>query len=571
VIGRLLAAAALAVGLPTSVARPPAAAPPPRIVVAYVEGFTWHDAPPGSAVGALVPVTAQKTLCPNDFWLTLSSRARAAGLACDVASVTPDGEVGAWPAVVAANSRRHFGARPGTLAADVERAGGCVAATGPRAALGAADVHGHVAEWLPALAPARCAVHLVDGHPLAEVQDVLHPDLLVVVALPPPGHGAHFGAAAVTGRTGLLRGSPGEPGLVTIADIAAYATGARIDTARGSAAALDDLDRREHAHHAYAGIYFTGVISLPLLLYIWCGVRRRVTRPERAVALLLAPFPAAGFLMSAVPWWRGGFLGGLAALVGATLLLAGFGVLLGRRVTAPVGVAAACAALFVVDLLTGAHLQKTGLASYGAVNGGRFYGLGNAGFAVLATAAVVVCGAAATRYGRRAWLGLAPVALLDGAPWWGADFGGVVALGAAYAAAVATRLRTVVLGAVAAAAVAVGIAYADAARPHPTHLGRFADDLRHGRAGDLLHRKVSDNLHAVTGTWYPLLLVGSLAMAYILLRRRRDDPALRPVVRALAALWLAGSLVNDSGLVVAAVGTAVAVPLLLVYVVEREA
>ena len=203
----------------------------------------------------------------------------------------------------------------------------------------------------------------------------------------------------------------------------------------------------------------------------------------------------------------------------------------------------------------GGFLQETGLASYSAIAGGRFHGLGNAGFAILATATAVVSARL-----------LVPAALLVAAPRWGADFGGAVALLAAFAAQ--ARRAYAAAGTAAGLVIALGAAAFDYRRPAEdrTHLGRFADDLLHGGWTDTIARKAAAAAASLL-TWYPLLAAGSLVVAVLMLRRHRDRD-LAPTVRALAALWLVGSLVNDSGVVVAAVGAAVAVPLLLARVLE---
>jgi len=172
-----------------------------------------------------------------------------------------------------------------------------------------------------------------------------------------------------------------------------------------------------------------------------------------------------------------------------------------------------------------------------------------------------MCGAAARQWDARAWVwGFVPLTLLDGTA--GYDFGGVVALVAA-AAALTRRLRTVAVAAVVGLGLAMGIAYADAQRDEPTHLGRFVSD---GDMRETVARKASAALHSVAGTWYPLLVAGCAVAAYLLVRSRRE---LHDTARVLAVLWVVGSLVNDSGIVVAGAGLALATPLLVSYTQRR--
>jgi hypothetical protein len=597
VIARLLAALALTV-LPVVPAHGTQATGP--TVVAFVPGFTWRTEPeplPGFAVGALVPATARRSSpCQADYWLTLSAGARAVVPDCPPPSYETAGRgvtIRGWSDVLRRNRSTHFGAHLGALAEAVRARDGCVAATGANALYGAADATGRVDEFQSTLAPSTCDVHLVDltdraslTTALVEVRSILQPARLVLVGLPGTDDGAHFGAVAIAGpgtTGGLLTGSPHQAGMVAIPDLTAYVAGTGgtqpvAHTSRHPVSTLLDLDRREHAHRRYQGVYLAATGILDVLLYLWVRRRRpRLTDRDGVAALLLATMPAAGFLASAVPWWRAEVLPWLAcagAAVAAMGVLTLLGVLAGRvtRAGSAVGVAGVVTALFAADLLTGSHLQRTGLPSYSAIAGGRFYGIGNVGFAVFATAAVILLRAAERRYGRRAWLAAVPLVAIDTLPRWGADFGGAIALTAAFGAAAARHAKRAVVVAATALGVAVAMAAAwlDYARPAAdrTHLGAFVNDLLHGGWGDTVIRKVDANLHALTHTWSPLFLAATVAFGVWLLRRRRD-PSLDTTVRTLAVLWVVGALVNDTGIVLAASGAAVAVPLLLAYEVER--
>jgi hypothetical protein len=592
VIARLLAAVALTV-LPVVPTAQSAQEVGPT-VVAFVPDFGWRTAPeplPGFAVGALVPATARRSSpCPSDYWLTLGAGARAVVPDCPPPSYEPSGSgvtLRGWPDVLRTNRSQHFGAHLGTLAEKVNARHGCVAASGPYALYGAADATGRVAEYHETLAPSACDVHLVDvtDRPsltaaIREIRTVLRPARIVLIGRPDVHE--HFGAVAIAGLDGLLTGSPHQPGLVTLPDLTAYAAAAGdpgpvARPSRDAVRTLLDLDRREHLRRRYQGVYLAATGILDVLLYLWVWRRRpRLTARDRAAALLLATMPAAGFLVSAVPWWRAG-VPWIACAAGALVamgVLTGLGALAGRisRASATVGVAAVVTALFAADLLTSSHLQKAGLPSYSAIAGGRFYGIGNVGFAVFATAAVIALAAAEHRYGRRAWLAGIPLVAVDALARWGADFGGAIALTAAFGAAAARHARRAVVVAATALGVAVAMAAAwlDYARPAAdrTHLGQFVHDLLHGGWGDTVTRKMDANLHALTHTWSPFFLAFTVAIGVWLLRRRRD-PALDDTVRALAVLWVVGALVNDTGIVLAASGAAVAVPLLLAYEAGR--
>ena len=98
-------------------------------------------------------------------------------------------------------------------------------------------------------------------------------------------------------------------------------------------------------------------------------------------------------------------------------------------------VASATTGLLVVDLVTGARLQINTILGYSPVVGGRFAGIGNLGFAVLA-AATLLAATLIVHLGGRSLVIVAGVSLLfasvavvDGAPWFGSDVGGTLADG----------------------------------------------------------------------------------------------------------------------------------------------
>src|SRR5690606_6742452 len=90
--------------------------------------------------------------------------------------------------------------------------------------------------------------------------------------------------------------------------------------------------------------------------------------------------------------------------------------------------------VLVLDVMTGAHLQVSSYLGYTPSVAARFVGLGNAAFGVLAGATILTCALLVARSDRRAdawWVaaGVAAVAVVaDGAPWLGADVGGILSL-----------------------------------------------------------------------------------------------------------------------------------------------
>ena len=166
-------------------------------------------------------------------------------------------------------------------------------------------------------------------------------------------------------------------------------------------------------------------------------------------------------------------------------------------------VAAAIPLAWLVDAAAGAPLAFNNPLGMNAVVAGRFYGVSNTAFALVAGALVVVIAGIweVLGGGRRsallvtALLGGAAL-LVDGAPQLGADVGGALTLvpTLAFLAAGLAGLRLswrrwLAIGA-ATVLVVGGFAVVDLLRPgEPTHLGRFARQVADGSAAGVLGRK----------------------------------------------------------------------------------
>jgi hypothetical protein len=253
-----------------------------------------------------------------------------------------------------------------------------------------------------------------------------------------------------------------------------------------------------------------------------------------------------------------------------------------------VGVVSLVSALvLLVDPFWGERLTRDAPLGPPTILGARFFGYSNPAFTVLATSVVLACGllAGQVKVNRRpgptaagiAVVGLALVGML-GMPSLGADFGGAIAVAAAFVVLVAATLGLPLNWKTGAMALVVGgiagtvVAGWDYARGPErwTHLGAFVDTVLQGGLGDILMRKGA--------MWLRLSLapaVGLILVAFVLrwlhhrgvlkvyqTEARAVGLRLRPLAAGLAALWMVGSLINDSGLVVAVMGLCLAGPLL---------
>lgn len=300
-----------------------------------------------------------------------------------------------------------------------------------------------------------------------------------------------------------------------------------------------------------------------------------VLRLLRWALLTMAAWPIATFLLRAAPslYELGAGTHVLLWILAGVLALAA-GRWRTHSLDPLLGIGALGVAVLCVDVALGAPLQVSSFLGYTPTAAARFVGLGNPGFAVLAAGAVLTCVLVVARSSRPAdaWWWAAAVALvvvvIDGAPWLGADVGGILSLvpvlGLALYLLRGRRLNWRVIGLAAAATLVVlGIAVGFEALRAPdqrTHIGRFflGGGGSHS-AFTTIGRKWSTNIRVLTSsTWSWLLpIIGGFVAAIVVFRqawRRLLPPASAERIGFLALVFAAvlGWAVNDSGPLVAA-------------------
>ncbi|MEO6204187.1 MAG: hypothetical protein ABIO67_02215 [Mycobacteriales bacterium] len=617
-----LAVAALAVAPATAgvAAAAPSGAQVDRVVLLGIPGLRWQDVDEQrtpalaqlhrqGASGVLSIRTAADRDCLAAGWLTLGAGNRVDPVAPEPAgcsAILPSPST--LPEQVRANARRREGAVPGALAAALGDQGSCVAARGPGAELAAADPRGRFGA-LPG-ATTTCpvllqAVGLRDGDVLlgSELRGRAPSTVVLVVGLPDAADGVpHLHVAMAIGPGfgpgGLVSPSTRRTPYVQLVDVAptvlALLGKARPASMIGepwntsgqppSLTALRDADLKAQGQRDVTVPFFVVLCGLQLALLAPL-LRRRRWRAAEVVALAGTTAVGASYLANLVPWWRADqpLLQMLGVTAAVTVALTAV-TLMGRGLLARAGIACALvAAVLVGDLLTGATLQLSSVAGYSPLVAGRFAGIGNVAFGVLAASALLA--AASTRRPALAAL-TALVVVVDGAPQWGSDVGGVLALVPAYAVLVlllsgrTASLAKVALAALAGVAVVTAFGVADHARPaaERTHLGRFVGQVLDGTAGDVLHRKAAANLSLLFHSPVTALLpVVVLALVVVVLRppsRLRTvfdrSPAWRAGMLSLATAAGLGFVLNDSGSAVVALAIVVALPA-TIAVVARHA
>ena len=297
----------------------------------------------------------------------------------------------------------------------------------------------------------------------------------------------------------------------------------------------------------------------------------------RFAAVAVAAFPLATLLLRALPNVAGLGDAALAVLVVLDLGIVAVAWQARRRPLSPLAwIFGVTVALLLADVATGARLQLAGILGYAPQTASRWFGLGNTSFGALAGATLLLAGLHVAHAPRRpealvtvAAL-VAVVIFVDGAPFLGADVGGVVTLvpvgGLALMALAGGRLtwrRAAVVGGATAGALAV-LTAVDLFRPPEarTHLGRLASETLESGDGSLfatLARRAEVTLDVVTQNFWTavtpviavLVLVALLRMPWARTRVRPGTP-LRVGVLAAIAAGLLGMAVNDSGVIVVA-------------------
>jgi len=600
------------------------------VVVVGIAGLGWEDLDPEltphlaelateGSVGALSVRSAPSVTCRSEGWATLGAATYAAvtdpgeidpAEGCAARPVPPVSDL---PALDELNRGLRFGARLGWLSDHVE----CIEPLGPGAKLAAGGGGGD------------CPVTLVDLGELAEdgrarraglrrfdealgviVGGLGDDDVVMVLGVAETdARQPHLHPAIVAGpgfRGGYLRSaSTRRPPYVQLVDVAPSIVQALGDEAPDTAAgrpfvggAAGRPATLRATTHTLADLEHRAVQQRRVLPEVWTAlglayavvIAALVAKPARRLrvaGLAMTGVPAATFLANLVPWWRAGRPGLvlLGAVVGATALIVTVAVVAGRgdRRREVLAVAVASLGVLGVDVVAGGGLQVDSLLGYNALHAGRFVGFGNIAFAVLGAAAVLA--ATLLAHGRRPGAAAAivaavalPTLALDGAPRFGADFGGVLTLVPTFAV-----LALLVTGATVtwrrfataqlAGAVVVGaIGWLDHLRPPAdrSHFGRFVGTVLDGTAFETIRRKALASWELLfIGPHTLAALALTIGLVAVALKPPPRLDKLRPLLQTTLVLALVGFATNDSGVAIPTVIALVMVPAVLVLIEPR--
>lgn len=385
-----------------------------------------------------------------------------------------------------------------------------------------------------------------------------------------PGWGPGELRSASTGRAGYVQLVDLTPTLIELTSqvpIPRSVIGRPLELVAGSPRALaafaDDERHARAAADVSGGTRNALALTLAALLALLLVGRREIW----VLARLFAAAPVLTFLVQVVPWWRWGTAAYAGLVAGGSVAVGLLVMLVERRhrMAAVLAVPAFTALVLVSDQLAGAPLDLSAPMGDNPMVAGRFHGMGNMAFALMASSALFCAGLLASRAStRRRRLaivgGIGAVAVVvDALPSFGDDLGGLLALLpavvllAALVAGVRVTWRRAAVVAAGTLVVAAAVGAIDAARPadRRTHVGRFVADLLNGHLDPVVDRKWRAMLRSFRNVGLDVLVAMTAAWLYA---TRRWTPELV----AVAVVAVVGTLLNDSGVVVAA-GAALAV------------
>jgi hypothetical protein len=451
---------------------------------------------------------------------------------------------------------------------------------------------------------ARDAVFVVGpAHPTRAVS-------LTVLGLQAPGVERGLLRSATTRRSGFVQLIDVAPTILQLLDVprptSMEGRPAEVGATGGSAA-----ERRELIVHAdeaaqfrdrvvgpvqTAFVVFAGMLVAGAILVLGRPRPRRWRGWLGVFGLCVLGFAPAVFLARLVPLHELGAVAYWTFLVVAAATLGAIYRRIGRdrpldgllaALLVPVG-------LLLVDVLVRTPLQFNSALGYSPTVAGRFTGFSNPAYAIAAASAVLAAPLIARRIGGRrgAWISVAflgMVIVVDGAPFWGSDVGGILSMVPAFAVTSVlllgwrVRWRTVAWSAAGLVVALATFAALDMARPPDsrTHLGRLVERVNDRGIGDLvvvLQRKLGDNLGSLRTSVWGLVLPITLVLVYWLIKRaparlRAVDAAV-PEGRiggvGLAIVAVLGYALNDSGVAIPGVMLVIAIAAFVWLLVRFE-
>ncbi len=434
---------------------------------------------------------------------------------------------------------------------------------------------------------------------------------LTVLGIRAPGTEPGLLRSATTRRSGFVQLVDVAPTVLDLLDIDPPTSmeGRPVEVGKEGGSAADrrelivDADEAAQFRDLRVGEIQTASVVFAAALALWTFLvfRRSVARRWRdwlgVASLCVLAFLPVTFLLRLFPLHDWGFVPYWALLVVISGALGALYLRLGRDRYLD-GLLAALAfpiVLLVVDALVGAPLQFNSALGYSPTVAGRFTGFSNPAYALVAASTVLAAPLLAHRIGGRrgVWSAIAlmgVVVVVDGAPFWGSDVGGILSMVPAFVVTAVlllgwrVRWRTVAWSVVGLVVALAAFTALDMARPpeRRTHLGRLVERIDDRGIGDfvvIVQRKLADNLGSLRQSVWGFVLPIALALGIWLFLRARDRlrrvvddvPEARIAGVGLAIVGLLGWALNDSGIAIPGVMLTVAMASLVWLLVRTDA
>ncbi|HWC24545.1 MAG TPA: hypothetical protein VG502_19800 [Flexivirga sp.] len=550
-----------------------------------------------------------------------------------------------WDKVRARTLNRPVPANPSHIMDLMTRAGQCITAGGRLAAIAAASVNGEVEHYVSDPAKADLTSCPITFLRFAHQNDRLLGTILakapanatIVVAGFSDDTGPEILHPAVVKGPGVPHGlltsnSSRQRGVIQLTDLSALVF-SRLGKAAphlpegrrpvvqprptGTSAITDAgmIAMQLRVEHALSADFLTRFsVAMIVLLGIGCGWWwRRHSRARRSsepappspalrwwlsgCAAVTGSMPVSTWLIGLVPWWDapdprlalGWGVVGFAILIAALALL---GPWRKYPIGPPLFIAVITLSTLLLDVIHGTQLQFVSMMGLQPVYGGRFYGMGNVGDALIATASLFICALLAGQLVRRGQHQLAAATviliglvtlLIDGAPNWGADGAGPLAMFPAFAylalnaggLALTWRRAALIIGSAVAIVGTIGVLDYLRAPQDRTHLGDFVSQVRNHGDFSGIQRIFRANWVMLSSNWLtalvPLILI--LAIWALLTPSRWPGRLLMPLVdrvpmlgeglAAIVVCWILGFISNDSGVSIPPTGMLLLAPFLM--------
>ena len=488
-----------------------------------------------------------------------------------------------WPRLLRANALQEYDVHLGNLADGLRHTGVIVKALGgPLAFSVAANGSGWIPPTSPSQAADQCLIWDAGSNPA-----LADPSLgrwmarlasgRIIILSPSAGDAAYAQgdrlcpvATWPSAQPGLIVSpSTRRPGLVTNTDlaptVAAYFGAALPVTPFGRPWGLrgspDAVARAQFLSSAalqqWRAMRVLPFLAIFLGVWVLAVTFLPCPRPVRETCALLPP--ALIFAMTV-----GSSFGGLSAWLGLIVVLLAAGRRLGAEFLGEY-LTAAIAVVLVLDMLLHDPLMPVSLLGYSAIEGARYYGIGNEAMGALIGACLVTAQFLWRRLtARMRWLvpgGLLLVTALLGSPLAGAKAGGLIVALASFgtylwlAAGRAWHWRAAGVAIISSVTIMLLVASIDAhlGADRQSHFGQAVGRLGHGGAKEWVEiaaRKLFvEGRLLYHSAWAVPLWGGMLSVLWL---RRWLGPATRPLLTAGLVAAFICLLVNDAGTVAAA-------------------